>query len=220
MQTINFNKLNLKRNDLLLDMGCGEGRHTIGAYIEKPVNSFGFDLSYKDLQIAKERLNDFDVSNKREICQFGVGDINALPFKDESYDSVICSEVLEHVDSPEDSIKELIRVLKPGGWGYLSWTNWYSPNGGHNMNPYQYLGPKWGPRLYEKRHGPPPDNRYGEGLFAVHIGSTLRMIRQRTDISITRIEPRYWPWARFIIAIPGLREFFTWNCVIRFTRKN
>ena len=50
MQTIKFNKLNLKEYDLLLDMGCGEGRHTIGAYIEKPVNSFGFDLSFKDLK--------------------------------------------------------------------------------------------------------------------------------------------------------------------------
>ena len=115
MQTINFNKLNLQENDLLLDMGCGEGRHTIGAYIEKSINSFGFDLSYKDLRIAQERLNDFDTSNKKEICQFGVGDIDTLPFKNNSYDAVICSEVLEHVDSPEDSIKELIRVLKPGG---------------------------------------------------------------------------------------------------------
>ena len=115
MQTIKFNKLDLKEDDLLLDMGCGEGRHTIGAYIEKPINSFGFDLSYEDLKVAKGRLNDFDISNKKEICQFGVGDINTLPFKDESYDSVICSEVLEHVDSPKDSIKELIRVLKPGG---------------------------------------------------------------------------------------------------------
>ena len=44
MQTINFNKLNLQENDRLLDMGCGEGRHTIGAYIEKPINAFGFDL--------------------------------------------------------------------------------------------------------------------------------------------------------------------------------
>ena len=115
MQTIKFNKLDLNEDDLLLDMGCGEGRHTIGAYIEMPVNSFGFDLSYEDLKVAKDRLNDFDISNKKEICQFGVGDINTLPFKDESYDSVICSEVLEHVDSPKDSIKELIRVLKPGG---------------------------------------------------------------------------------------------------------
>ncbi len=112
MQTIKFNKLDLNEDDLLLDMGCGEGRHTIGAYIEMPVNSFGFDLSYEDLKVAKDRLNDFDISNKKEICQFGVGDINTLPFKDESYDSVICSEVLEHVDSPKDSIKELIRARR------------------------------------------------------------------------------------------------------------
>ena len=38
-----------------------------------------------------------------------------MPFQDGSYDSVICSEVLEHVPAPEESIKELIRVLKPGG---------------------------------------------------------------------------------------------------------
>ena len=56
MQTIKFNKLDLNEDDLLLDMGCGEGRHTIGAYIEMPVNSFGFDLSYEDLKVAKDRL--------------------------------------------------------------------------------------------------------------------------------------------------------------------
>ena len=67
MQTIKFNKLDLKEDDLLLDMGCGEGRHTIGAYIEQPVNSFGFDLSYEDLKVAKDRLNDFDISNKKEL---------------------------------------------------------------------------------------------------------------------------------------------------------
>ena len=70
----------------------------------------------KEIRTSIESLvDDVDISNKKEICQFGVGDINTLPFKDESYDAVICSEVLEHVDSPEDSIKELIRVLKPGG---------------------------------------------------------------------------------------------------------
>ena len=79
MQTIKFDKLDLNEDDFLLDMGCGEGRHTIGAYIHKPINSFGFDLSYKDLQVAKGRLNDFDISNKKEICRFGVGDINNLP---------------------------------------------------------------------------------------------------------------------------------------------
>ena len=39
MQTIRFNKLNLKSDDLVLDMGCGEGRHTIGLFVEKDSNA-------------------------------------------------------------------------------------------------------------------------------------------------------------------------------------
>ena len=115
MQTIRFKSLNLSNDDFLLDMGCGEGRHSIGAYIETKVNVLGFDLSMNDLRIARGRLDDFDTSDIQSLCQFGRADIISLPFADCSLDAVICSEVLEHVDSPQKSIEELIRVLKPGG---------------------------------------------------------------------------------------------------------
>ena len=116
MQTIRFDKLDLREGSSVLDMGCGEGRHTIGLFIDKQVNAFGFDLSFDDLNIARSRLDDFPVQNVEEsACVFGVSNINQMPFNDGAYDSVICSEVLEHVPSPEESIKELIRVLKPGG---------------------------------------------------------------------------------------------------------
>ena len=116
MQTIRFDKLELKKESSVLDMGCGEGRHTIGLYVDRKINAFGFDLSHKDLKIAEGRLNDFPASkNDENGCFFGVSNINQLSFSDDSFDSVICSEVLEHVDSPEESVKELIRVLKPGG---------------------------------------------------------------------------------------------------------
>lgn len=115
MQTIKFNRLNLSNEDFLLDMGCGEGRHSIGAHISTEANILGFDLSFKDLKIAKERLDDFDTSQIETICQFASANIISIPLSDSSLDAVICSEVLEHVDSPEESIKELIRVLKPGG---------------------------------------------------------------------------------------------------------
>ena len=108
MQTIRFKSLNLSNDDFLLDMGCGEGRHSIGAYIETKVNVLGFDLSINDLKIARGRLDDFDTSNIQSLCQFGRADIISLPFADCSLDSVICSEVLEHVDSPQKSIEELI----------------------------------------------------------------------------------------------------------------
>jgi len=120
VNTIKYKKLNLESDQLLLDMGCGEGRHSIGALLETSANVIGLDLSLKDLSIANSRLNDFDLSNLDTFCTFGVGNINNIPLESASLDAVMCSEVLEHVDSPEESIQELIRVLKPGGVMALS----------------------------------------------------------------------------------------------------
>ncbi|WP_395752818.1 class I SAM-dependent methyltransferase [Prosthecobacter sp.] len=49
-----------------------------------------------------------------------VGDVSDLPFKEGSYDAVICTQVLEHVKSPPKTVSELVRVLKPGGMLYLT----------------------------------------------------------------------------------------------------
>ena len=97
-----------------------DGRHSIGGFIESSANVIGLDLCLEDVQTAKTRLNDFDVGDLSTSCNFGVANINDIPFKESSLDAVICSEVLEHVDSPEQSVKELIRVLKPGGIMALS----------------------------------------------------------------------------------------------------
>ena len=78
------------------------------------------DLSFEDLKIAQSRLKDFDTSELSTSCTFGLGDIDDIPLKDSSLDAVICSEVLEHVDSPNESVRELVRVLKPGGVMALS----------------------------------------------------------------------------------------------------
>ena len=116
MYTIRFDKLELHHNDFVLDMGCGEGRHSIGLFIDHQVNTVAFDLSLKDLNTARKRLKDFPIhETNRANCFFGVGDVHSLPFKDNFYSSVICSEVLEHIQNPEDAIDELVRVLKPGG---------------------------------------------------------------------------------------------------------
>ena len=101
-------------------MGCGEGRHSIGALLETSANVIGLDLSIRDLEIAKSRLNDFNLSDINTFCTFGVGNINGIPLESDSLDAVMCSEVLEHVDSPEESIQDLVRVLKPGGVMALS----------------------------------------------------------------------------------------------------
>ena len=54
--TIKYNRLKFRNDQFLLDMGCGEGRHSIGALLETSANVVGLDLSLNDLNIAKSRL--------------------------------------------------------------------------------------------------------------------------------------------------------------------
>lgn len=116
MKTVDFERLPLERGDLLLDLGCGEGRHVISAYVEGDVHAIGVDLSLDDLKAAKDKFAEFDEpdnSNK----SFGLSTANALqlPFADNTFDKVICSEVLEHIPDYEGALAEIERVLKPGG---------------------------------------------------------------------------------------------------------
>ena len=64
-----------------------------------------------------------------------------LPVRDGGADVVFSSNVLEHVADPIGLIEEMIRATRPGGLVYLSYTNWYSPWGGHEMSPWHLPGP-------------------------------------------------------------------------------
>ena len=59
MLTINFKKIPLNDGDIVLDLGCGEGRHVINAYLQANVIAIGVDLSHRDLTIAQERFKPF-----------------------------------------------------------------------------------------------------------------------------------------------------------------
>lgn len=191
----------------ILDLGCGPGFYT-AAFRAIGADCVPVDASEEELRLAGDPPPGFVLA-----------DAGDLPFADGTADGVFCSNLLEHTDNTPDVIAEIERVLRPGGWGYISWTNWYSPWGGHDMTPYHLLGPERGSRLYERRHGPPRKNRYGEALFAVHVGPTVRLVQARTGLEIERVEPRYWPRLSFITRVPGLRELATWNCVIRVRKR-
>lgn len=192
----------------VLDIGCGPGWYT------RALRARGADVLPMDYSDEELHLHGEPPEGAM------VGDAMSLPLESESLDGVFASNMLEHTPEPHRVITEMERVLRPGGWAYLSWTNWFSPWGGHDMTPYHLLGPRLGLEMYRRRHrGQEPKNLLGRSLWPVHIGPTLRFIRSRSQLDVLRVEPRYYPRLRFIVDIPVVRELATWNCVVRMRKR-
>jgi SAM-dependent methyltransferase len=116
MITINFNRLDIKAGFRILDIGCGSGRHTSAAYRFKHTVTIGADLSHAALVEARDRLKFHDQlgENGGGVWGLTMADASTLPFKDDFFDLVICSEVLEHISEDQAAANEIIRVLKTG----------------------------------------------------------------------------------------------------------
>jgi len=111
--TVDLERLKVRRGEILLDAGCGEGRHCFGA-IERGARVVGLDLDRASLAKAAGALR----YRGAELGRLGAmlqGDTFHLPFRDATFDKVICSEVMEHVHDFTGAARELARVLKPGG---------------------------------------------------------------------------------------------------------
>ena len=129
----------------------------------------------------------------------GMGDIASgtvigsgmqLPFADDCLDVVYSSNVLEHVSDPWRMADEMLRVTRPGGVAFISYTVWYGPWGGHETAPWHYLGGRRARRRYARTHGHEPKNKYGESLFAVTTGAGLRWARSQDRGRRPRRSPR------------------------------
>jgi SAM-dependent methyltransferase len=117
--TVRFDQLGVNEGDLLLDMGCGAGRHAFESF-RRGARVVAFDYSaaeLKDVAGLFAAMRDAGEAGTApgSMAAPANGDALALPFPDNTFDRVIASEVLEHVSDDQRSLEEIFRVLKPGG---------------------------------------------------------------------------------------------------------
>lgn len=96
-----------------LDVGCGGGRYCIAMAREGAAEVTGVDIGVEGLSDARKRAKDYTNIDFQEAS------VLDLPFEDASFDFVFCSGILMITENPELGMRELCRVLKPGGNIYL-----------------------------------------------------------------------------------------------------
>lgn len=94
-----------KRDDRILDVGCGEGWQ-MSYIVECCAQVIGLDLSAERLKQAKDRVRNVDL-----VCASS----ESLPFKPQIFDKVMCLELLEHLNEPRKTVLEIEPVLKEAG---------------------------------------------------------------------------------------------------------
>lgn len=98
----------------ILDCGCGRGFYLKMLRHLGTARLFGIDLELPYLRKARRNTADLPA------VLVGNASIYGLPFPDETFDAVLLSEILEHVDRDVDALREVRRVLKPGGLALLT----------------------------------------------------------------------------------------------------
>jgi SAM-dependent methyltransferase len=113
--TVRFDELGVQKGDLLLDMGCGAGRHAFESF-RTGARVVAFDYSAAELKdVAGLFAAMRDAGEEGLLAVTTNGDALRLPFPDNTFDRIIASEVLEHVSDDQIALDEIFRVLKPGG---------------------------------------------------------------------------------------------------------
>ncbi len=110
----------------LLEIGCGAGNLLLQAAVPGSY-PIALDLSMQALTFVRSRLLEAafgDSAPSGFACTQAIGE--SLPLTDASFDCILLSEVIEHLEAPQVSIREAVRVLRPGGRLLITTPNYRS----------------------------------------------------------------------------------------------
>lgn len=127
MLTIRFDRLGVGPGDLVLDAGAGFGRHAF-ELARLGANVVALDYAADEVITTRGTFGAMVEAGEIPVERYVAalqGDATRLPFDDGSFDRVITSEVLEHIQDDVAAIRELVRVLKPGGTFACTVPTWF-----------------------------------------------------------------------------------------------
>ena len=99
----------------ILDVGCGRGHDLLRIsekYQERTLKLYGIEVVREDALVAARRAVEHPGNPSISVL---MSEAEKLPFREEQFDAVICSEVIEHLPNPDMALREIARVTKPGG---------------------------------------------------------------------------------------------------------
>jgi SAM-dependent methyltransferase len=131
----------------VLNVGCGTGGFNVAA-VEAGARAVGVDTDAEAIAICAMKRRQAGGSFLRASAE-------ALPFADGAFDLVYCFSAIEHVESVEDAIREMVRVTRRGGAIYLHTPNAWSWYEGHYKIFWTPLLPRPLARLYLRLRGRP-----------------------------------------------------------------
>jgi ubiquinone/menaquinone biosynthesis C-methylase UbiE len=159
----------------VLDCGCGPGTITIGlAQAVAPGQVVGIDIEPGQIEAAQAQAAEQQVHN----VSFQVASIYQLPFPDNSFDAAFGHSILEHLGHPLEALREVHRVLKPGGLVGLREVD----QGGNLLEPTSPILEKsleLQEKVWQLNGGDP------------HLGRTLRALLTATGFINTRASASY-----------------------------
>lgn len=172
-----INGLEIKDNDTILDCGCGEGFYIMAiSQLFPKVKIVAFDHDAELMKKAKKWAG----SNIN--IKWVVGDIYNISFKDNTFDKIILSEVLEHIPDDLRALNEVKRVLKPGSTLIITVPN-------HNY-PFFWDPLNWTREHLKLGHFSPNSGFFG-GIWAMHLRlyypQEVKRLAEKAGLKIEKI---------------------------------
>ena len=115
----------------MLEIGCGRGGFSYWLAAQRPPPARVVAVDFSATAVGKAAAH--ARAQGSTVVDWLVGDIESIPHPDASFDLVVSCETIEHVPQPQRALRELARVLRPGGRLYLTCPNYFSLMGWYRI---------------------------------------------------------------------------------------